>query len=77
MPTTAVVDGALIVTLESGTIATVICAAAVTVTPPDVALAVIVAVPAETPLTKPVLLTDATPGAEELQLTVVENAAPN
>jgi hypothetical protein len=65
------------VTVLSGRTDTLICTVAVTVTPPAVALAVIVVVPAATPVTRPLLLTVATEGADELQLSAAANAAPN
>src|ERR1035437_282489 len=49
---------------------------AVTVTTPPVAEAVIVAVPPATAVTRPVELTLAVPGAEELHVTVAATAAP-
>ena len=72
-------DTALMVTLVStgGGGVIVITVLLVTVTPPAVALAVIVALPAATPVTRPVVLpTLAIAGADELQVTAAANAAP-
>src|ERR1035437_3774541 len=66
------------VTLVSTGATTVISTFAVTVTPPAVAEAVIVAVPPATPVTRPPpLLTLAVPDADELHVTVATIAAPN
>lgn len=72
-------DTAVMVTLVStgGGGVIVITTVFVTVTPPAVALAVIVALPAATPVTRPVVLpTLAMVDADELQVTVAANAAP-
>ncbi len=72
-------DVALIVTLVStgGGGVIVITTLLVTVAPPAVAVAVIVALPADTPVTRPVVLpTLAIAGADELHVTVAANAAP-
>src|SRR5690242_453066 len=77
-PTAADVDGAPIVTDVSTAAAfTVIVTFAVTVTAPDVALAVMTDVPAETPVTSPVALTVALAGVPELHVTVAAMALPN
>ncbi len=77
-PATIDVCGALTVTVVStGTTGvTVICSVFCTVTPPAVALAVIVATPAAIALTNPLLFTLAMPDAEELHNTVAAIAAP-
>lgn len=67
----------MIVTVLSGKTVTLSCTVEVTVMPPAVALAAIVVVPAATPVTRPLLLTVATEGVDELQPTAAVNAAPN
>jgi hypothetical protein len=71
------VAGAEIVTLVSTGATTVIRTLPVTVTPPAVAVAVIVADPPATPVTRPLPLTVAVPDADELHVTVAAIAAPN
>jgi hypothetical protein len=70
------VVGAVMVTVVSAGGETVTITLAVTVTPPTVAEAVMVAVPPATAVTRPAALTLATPDADELHVTVAGIAAP-
>ena len=71
------VVGAVMVTVVSAGGETVMRTLPVTVTLPAVAVAVIVADPPATPVTRPLLLTEAVPDADELHVTVAAIDAPN
>jgi hypothetical protein len=71
------VAGAEIVTVVNTGATTVMRTLPVTVTLPAVAVAVIVADPPATPVTRPLLLTEAVPDADELHVTVAAIDAPN
>jgi hypothetical protein len=78
LPAKRDVEGAVTVTDESTAAAvTVTVVELCTVWPPAVAVAVIVVVPVATPVTRPLVLTVAIAGADELHVTVAVNAAPN